>query len=963
MYAREIAQAFIDQGPYPLARRWQLFFEEKPAAYQGIAWTRQFCHDMLQYVTLLLVADYLKNQQSPSLLPHYQMNDWAELLGKLVALKRESRVACQIAQIQRLWTTARVTLGSQEMPLWHALLAEGSRAFDLWDTDSCQQIMLAMCDGMKPLYENGWGLAFLPAAGAGNGKPLHGAKPVDLASLPATSRRKSGDLTCAHRVLVTSGDGNLDMFPFFLLDATGQFWMWDGEISKDDAIYHSEFHRQVCARTSIPGYAEAGIRTLFPGAQDNAGRARNAVYQTIRYVTQQEQSGRYQSLAYLPSQELAGELNNFVIGKSASAALISARQGAGKLNLVCHMAQEWQRRGHIVIIQEAQDVGAKTFRNVIPLVPITEGKRCILVLPKIEEHPNITNFFSYLQEFLQIYGHPQSGLRLVMVCDLDVLQLLIKNDPLLLPFRFLYRPQLRAGSELAFALEPGSCDRQTTAAMYRCYQKIPDCRLASAFDELQTTSQDRIGRQPMWLRLITAGANGWRIPPSLKPDEMIGNYLSQHVWERPPLGQAIEALMPLLSDSYPLPLPVVVQTLEEAQLPSDSWREGVRQGVFEIRRSVEGKESLSFVMPVVKAFLWAKYLQKNGTVSELFKNGDHLRHYHAMMWTAVLCALKDQASCMLTLLQELSYGPQLVADALCTLEELRPTATAGKDRWDTKTAQMCNLLLQQRESLFLQQKELAVSALLEFFTRLSQRHMNEAYMRVEQLLIAHFPQLGLEQQLKFWDIVTRHYATLDIPRAKEAGGKWWQSVQQLENPVEKRQVAYALAQVYEQCNMPSAALEMGKLALRIAQEFSFFEESYQSLQWLASFYARQNKLAEAQDCYEQMLPLADKLENRVAKLTVWQRRALLYSQAGNLTAAIACYEKIRETAALFADRLAPLQAYQSEAACYEIGDQYQEALKMYQKAHQLAGDLSLHDKTRLLAAKITELTAKMTPKG
>jgi tetratricopeptide (TPR) repeat protein len=960
MHAREISQTFSENGPYPLAHRWQLFFAEKPAGHQCVVWTRQFCHDMLQYITLLLVGDYLQGPQSLTLLPHYHMTDWADLLGKLVALKRESRVSSAIAQAHHNWTTTRVTLAGQEIPLWHVLLTEGV-TYGMWDEDACVQIMLALSEGARPIYASDWSLSLASDEVGKTLCSLQGANPLRNVSAYSFTSAKVGDLVAATHghVTLTTGDSTLDLFPFFLLDMAGTFWMWDGEISKDEVMFHSEFRRLLWPKATLPGYTETALRTSFPSMQDNSGRARYAVYQTERYIARQEQSGRYQPLAYLPNEELVGELHNFILSKSASAALICSRRGTGKLNLVCHMAQEWQRRGHIVIIQEAQDVGAKTFRNVIPLVPIAEGKRCILILPKIEEHPNLTNCFAYLQEFLQIYGHPQSGLRLLMVCDYDILQLLLKNDPLLLPLRFLYRPQLQVCKEMPFALTTAPLNQQTITAIYQQYQKIPDSKLANNFGDLHESLQERLRQQPVWLRLLTAGARGWRIPPQIRPDEILNNYLGQHLWERPLLGQAVEALLPLLSENYPIPVAYAEAYLTNANLPQTVWHEGVRHGIFEYRRTAEGKESLAFALPIVKDFLWAKSLQKSGKLGDLLKNNDYLHHYHTMIWTAVMCALKDHLGEMLTLLQELSNGPQIVAEALCLLEELRPTTADTQDTWDNKTARLCQFLLQQKESLFLQQKELALNALLEFFARLSQRKMCNIYYRVEELVIKHFPQLTFEQQLKFWETVARHYAAVDMAKTREAASKWWHAILQIDNPIDRRHVAYTLAQVYEDSNMPEAALEMGKLALRIAQDYGFFEEAYNSIRWLAAFHVRQNKLTAAQDYYEQMLPLADKLENRTGKLFIWQRQALIHNQTGNLTAAIDCYDKMRELAAVFADRLAPMQAYEAEAICFEVGEQYQEAIKMCQKAYQLATELALYDRARVLARRMAELNKKL----
>jgi hypothetical protein len=126
---------------------------------------------------------------------------------------------------------------------------------------------------------------------------------------------------------------------------------------------------------------------------------------------------RYIPQVYFPRKEMESELEAFLKG-SKSGFLLLGESGIGKTNLLCHKVDEWRERGEIVLFYAGHQLNPDEpmeqrllsdlylqgdFIRLLEFVR-KEGRRFIIVMDGVNEHPQSAKLLKCLCEFVQRYG-------------------------------------------------------------------------------------------------------------------------------------------------------------------------------------------------------------------------------------------------------------------------------------------------------------------------------------------------------------------------------------------------------------------------------------------------------------------------------------------------------------------------------------------------------------------------------
>jgi hypothetical protein len=139
--------------------------------------------------------------------------------------------------------------------------------------------------------------------------------------------------------------------------------------------------------------------------------------QSELWLTENIRARRYIPQVYFPRKEMEGELETFLKG-SKSGFLLLGESGIGKTNLLCHKVDEWRERGEIVLFYAGHQLNPDEpmeqrllsdlylqgkFIRLLEFVR-KEGRRFIVVVDGVNEHPQSAKLLKCLCEFVQRYG-------------------------------------------------------------------------------------------------------------------------------------------------------------------------------------------------------------------------------------------------------------------------------------------------------------------------------------------------------------------------------------------------------------------------------------------------------------------------------------------------------------------------------------------------------------------------------
>ncbi|MFA0745589.1 MAG: hypothetical protein LASZOEIN_002402, partial [Candidatus Fervidibacter sp.] len=139
--------------------------------------------------------------------------------------------------------------------------------------------------------------------------------------------------------------------------------------------------------------------------------------QSELWLSENIRARRYIPQVYFPRKEMEGELETFLKG-SKSGFLLLGESGIGKTNLLCHKVDEWRERGEIVLFYAGHQLNPDEpmeqrllsdlylqgkFIRLLDFVR-KEGRRFIVVVDGVNEHPQSAKLLRCLCEFVQRYG-------------------------------------------------------------------------------------------------------------------------------------------------------------------------------------------------------------------------------------------------------------------------------------------------------------------------------------------------------------------------------------------------------------------------------------------------------------------------------------------------------------------------------------------------------------------------------
>jgi tetratricopeptide (TPR) repeat protein len=135
------------------------------------------------------------------------------------------------------------------------------------------------------------------------------------------------------------------------------------------------------------------------------------------WLSENIRARRYIPQVYFPRKEMESELETFLMG-SKSGFLLLGESGIGKTNLLCHKVDEWRERGEIVLFYAGHQLNPDEpmeqrllsdlylqgdFIRLLEFVR-REGRRFIVVVDGVNEHPQSAKLLKCLCEFVQRYG-------------------------------------------------------------------------------------------------------------------------------------------------------------------------------------------------------------------------------------------------------------------------------------------------------------------------------------------------------------------------------------------------------------------------------------------------------------------------------------------------------------------------------------------------------------------------------
>jgi tetratricopeptide (TPR) repeat protein len=207
-----------------------------------------------------------------------------------------------------------------------------------------------------------------------------------------------------------------------LLGLTEEVFLFSGEEGKRYVAYLGVMHSRPMSEPKervseifeakwVPPETVKVEQVTYPVLYDRA-RAQSELW-----LAENIRARRYIPQVYFPRKEMESELETFLMG-SKSGFLLLGESGIGKTNLLCHKVDEWRERGEIVLFYAGHQLNPDEpmeqrllsdiylqgdFIRLLEFVR-REGRRFIVVVDGVNEHPQSAKLLKCLCEFVQRYG-------------------------------------------------------------------------------------------------------------------------------------------------------------------------------------------------------------------------------------------------------------------------------------------------------------------------------------------------------------------------------------------------------------------------------------------------------------------------------------------------------------------------------------------------------------------------------
>jgi tetratricopeptide (TPR) repeat protein len=207
-----------------------------------------------------------------------------------------------------------------------------------------------------------------------------------------------------------------------LLGLTEEIFLFSGEEGKRYVAYLGVMHSRPMSEPKervseifeakwVPPETVKVEQVTYPVLYERA-RAQSELW-----LAENIRARRYIPQVYFPRKEMESELEAFLKG-SKSGFLLLGESGIGKTNLLCHKVDEWRERGEIVLFYAGHQLNPDEpmeqrllsdlylqgdFIRLLEFVR-KEGRRFIVVVDGVNEHPQSAKLLKCLCEFVQRYG-------------------------------------------------------------------------------------------------------------------------------------------------------------------------------------------------------------------------------------------------------------------------------------------------------------------------------------------------------------------------------------------------------------------------------------------------------------------------------------------------------------------------------------------------------------------------------
>jgi tetratricopeptide (TPR) repeat protein len=207
-----------------------------------------------------------------------------------------------------------------------------------------------------------------------------------------------------------------------LLGLTEEVFLFSGEEGKRYVAYLGVMHSRPMSepKTRVSEIFEA--KWVPPETVKVEQATYPVLYERARaqselWLSENIRARRYIPQVYFPRKEMESELETFLKG-SKSGFLLLGESGIGKTNLLCHKVDEWRERGEIVLFYAGHQLNPDEpmeqrllsdlylqgdFIRLLEFVR-WEGRRFIVVVDGVNEHPQSAKLLKCLCEFIQRYG-------------------------------------------------------------------------------------------------------------------------------------------------------------------------------------------------------------------------------------------------------------------------------------------------------------------------------------------------------------------------------------------------------------------------------------------------------------------------------------------------------------------------------------------------------------------------------
>ncbi|MFN3421841.1 MAG: hypothetical protein ACK40X_08980, partial [Armatimonadota bacterium] len=411
-------------------------------------------------------------------------------------------------------------------------------------------------------------------------EPTFPTEPVPDAAIPELARAQSeGELTGLLLADPTLSRF-LTLYPFILwsgcpyceqeplLGLTEEVFLFNGDEGRRYVAYVGVRHSrpmstpkqrldEIYGEKEVPPEPVKVSQLTYPVLYERALR------QSEIWLRENINARRYIPQVYHPRKEMEGELERFLRG-SKTGFLLLGEAGMGKTNLLCRKVEEWRERSEVVLFYAGHQLRPEEplerrimldlylsgeFPELLNFLR-REGRRLILVVDGVNEHPNAPELLKLLCTFVTRY-HQSSTVKVVLsfrsAFFAKTLQALLAGGgdeaslfPLSVFHSQIVEEQGRKVETYRFTLERiDEEELEQIYEAYRAYEGRPDpvtgkmlrFRPLTSFASLSPTVR-AVLRHPWYLRMVMEAYDGKPIPSTLWTGDILQAFCDAKIYGR-----------------------------------------------------------------------------------------------------------------------------------------------------------------------------------------------------------------------------------------------------------------------------------------------------------------------------------------------------------------------------------------------------------------------------------------------